>query len=247
MSPVSARDVLPVAVVGPAHGRAHVIERALRSVAEQRDCAPAELIVVDDGSTDRTAEVAQAHGARVLRHDRNRGVSAARNTGARSASQPWVALLDSDDEWLPDHLATLWALRDDHVLVGGALLWIGTDGRAERISAPPAGQAGRLRSPAPLLFPENFLQPSAVILSRDAFERAGGFDEEMRLAEDLDLWVRMLERGTGCVTHRVVSIYRVHGGQASSGQRAALRAAHAAIARRYADRPWCPPALVESA
>src|SRR5438552_16330121 len=101
MSRVSARDVLPVSVVVPAHDRAHVIERALRSVAEQRDCAPAELIVVDDGSTDRTAEVAQAHGARVLRHDRNRGVSAARNTGARSASQPWVALLDRDDEWLP--------------------------------------------------------------------------------------------------------------------------------------------------
>src|SRR5438132_14127317 len=101
MSRVSRREVLPVSVVVPAHDRAEVIERALESVAEQRDCEPAEVIVVDDGSTDRTAEVAEANGAEVIRHGRNRGVSAARNTGVRAAAQPWIALLDSDDEWLP--------------------------------------------------------------------------------------------------------------------------------------------------
>src|SRR5205814_6119521 len=111
MSRVSRREVLPVSVVVPAHDRADVIERALRSVAEQRDCEPAEVIVVDDRSTDRTAELAEAHGARVLRHDRNRGQAAARNTGVRATVQPWIALLDTDDEWLPDHLAVLWPLR----------------------------------------------------------------------------------------------------------------------------------------
>ena len=247
MSRVTPPDVLPVSVVVPAHDRAHVIERALSSVAGQRGCAPAEVIVVDDGSTDRTAELAEEHGARVIRHDRNRGVSAARNIGVRWAAQPWIAWLDSDDEWLPDHLAALWPLRGDHVLVGGALLWVGPGGRAERVSARPAGQGGDLRSPAPLLFPENFLQPSAVLLRRDAFDRAGGFDEGMRLAEDLDLWVRMLELGTGFVTDRVISVYRVHGGQASTDQRAGLRTAHEAIVRRYAGRPWCPPALLERA
>lgn len=234
---------LPVSVVVPARDRAHLIERALASVARQRPRPPAEVIVVDDGSSDGTGEVAERQGARVLRHDRNRGVAAARNAGVAAAEHPWVAFLDSDDEWLPDHLAVLWGLRGEHALVGGSLVWLRDDGSAYRLVAPQARTAGELTSPAPLLFPENFLLPSATMVSRDAFERAGGFDETMRLAEDLDLWVRLLDAGSAYVTERVVSVYRGHPGQASV-DRGGLRAAHEAIVLRHADRAWCTPALL---
>ena len=96
---------LPVTVVIPAWNRARELPAALASVARQT-AQPAEVVVVDDGSTDRTAEVAAAHGARVVRHEENRGVSAARNSGIAAASHDWIAFVDSDDEWLPRHLQT---------------------------------------------------------------------------------------------------------------------------------------------
>ena len=70
------------------------------------------MIVVDDASTDDTAEVAEAFGAQVIRHERNLGAAAAYESGLRAASHEWVALLDDDDEWLPHHL--------EHALVAHA-------------------------------------------------------------------------------------------------------------------------------
>ena len=98
---------LPVAVVIPAHNRANMVARAVRSALTQRPNPPTEVIVVDDCSNDETGEAARLAGARVIRHHVNRGEAEARNTAIRAATQPWVALLDSDDEWLPHHLAEL--------------------------------------------------------------------------------------------------------------------------------------------
>src|SRR3954469_17155942 len=109
-------EPLPVSVVIPAYRRAAMAERAVRSAFAQRR-PPAEVIVVDDASGDDTAARVEAAGARVVVHDRNRGRGAARNSGLRAAANDWVALLDSDDAWLPEHLTTLWPARDDHLLL----------------------------------------------------------------------------------------------------------------------------------
>ena len=116
----SAPAKLPVSVIIPAFNRADTLPRALHSILAQRPAVPTEIIVVDDHSEDESATVAATLGARVIRHDRNQGAAAARNTAVTAAGQPWLATLDSDDEWLPDHLATLWPLRAGHVLVAGA-------------------------------------------------------------------------------------------------------------------------------
>ncbi len=93
-----------VSVVIPTFNRASVVTRALESVLLQTR-PPDELLVVDDGSTDDTAERVRAElpGVRVIEQE-NRGVSAARNAGIRAATGTWIALLDSDDEWLPEKL-----------------------------------------------------------------------------------------------------------------------------------------------
>ena len=105
---------LPITVIIPAYNRADTVARAVASALAQRPSRPAEVVVVDDGSADDTAEAARLAGARVVRHSVNRRLGAARNTGLSNATQPWIALLDSDDEWLPHHLASLWPLRGPH-------------------------------------------------------------------------------------------------------------------------------------
>jgi glycosyltransferase involved in cell wall biosynthesis len=228
---------VPVSVVIAAYNRAELLRRAIASVRAQRPAAPAEIVVVDDASRDDTAAVAEELGARVIRHPVNRGESAARNTAMAAASHDWVAVLDSDDEWLPWHIDTLWSRRADHVLVSGASLRCGDDPAADRVH----GVAGRadsvIRSPADLLFPENVVPGSGVMMRRDVALAVGGYDEEMLHCEDLDLLVRCLELGTGLAAREVTLIYHLHGDQLSS-QRAEMKAMHAYVADRYRDRAW---------
>jgi GT2 family glycosyltransferase len=216
-----------VSVVVPAYNRERLLPRAIRSVAAQRPSPPAEIIVVDDGSTDGTAAVAERLGVRVVTQASNQGAAAARNAGMRAATQPWIALLDSDDEWLPHLLATLWQLRDGHVLVSASSLACGDDPADDRVGGVPSRRPVLVRSPAPLVFPHNFIASSGVLVRRDAIQAVGGYRTDLRYAEDFALWLGVLERGTGLTVPTVVSIYHRHGGQksGSSDARAAQRRA----------------------
>ena len=106
-----ARPRLSVCVIVPALNRAATLSRCIASVWAQRPHLPAEVVVVDDGSSDDTA-LATRLGASIVQHPVNRGLSAARNSGLYATECEWVAFLDSDDEWLPGHLDHLWRLRD---------------------------------------------------------------------------------------------------------------------------------------
>lgn len=235
-----ATEPLPVTVVVPVFNRSTELPRALASVAAQQPARPAEVLVVDDGSDDGSAEVAKRLGVRVIDHRHNRGASAARNTGVAAARYPWVAFLDSDDEWLPDHLASLWPLRRGHVLAASSGLRCG--GRKPRIQGTVGRRPKVLRSAAPLAFPHNRLGTSATLVRRDAFERAGGFSEELRLAEDLDLWYRLLEQGTGILTPRVTALYWVDEREVAMGD---MLSTAASITESYAHRPWLSGAQLE--
>src|SRR6187551_867813 len=93
-----------IAVVIPTFNRANLVGRAIESVLNQT-VAPAEIIVVDDGSTDETASVCRRYGTRVrYQWQKNAGASASRNLGIKLASRPWIAFLDSDDYWTNEHL-----------------------------------------------------------------------------------------------------------------------------------------------
>ncbi len=157
---------LPITVIIPAYNRADTVARAVASALAQRPSRPAEVVVVDDGSADDTAEAARLAGARVVRHSVNRRLGAARNTGLSNATQPWIALLDSDDEWLPHHLASLWPLRGTHVLIAASALRCAPDGQQLHLGRPSlrAGRCGRPRtSPR-----ARSSSSSAVLARRDA-------------------------------------------------------------------------------
>jgi glycosyltransferase involved in cell wall biosynthesis len=185
------------AVITVYNGEA-VLRRSIESVLRQT--APvAELIVVDDGSTDGTPHVARSFGDRVsyVRQE-NRGVAAARNAGIHRARSRWIAFLDDDDEWLPDKVARQRAALDtqpEAALCYSALFARLLDGTTRRRHVRPdeLPRIMRLRNPFP---------PSVVMARRDALLELAGFDERLRGAscEDWDLNVRFLTR------YRVVDV-----------------------------------------
>jgi len=185
-----------VSVIIPAYNAAKFLAETLESALGQT-LSDIEVIVVDDGSKDQTAQVAQSFPAVRYVHQQNAGVSAARNTGAAHAKGEFLAFLDSDDLWHPDKLRQqVEALRQhpDSVFC-----------RTEAASDPTRQaeiQRGQRASGAPHeLIPDfhtSFLVPylttSTVMVRRSAFEAAGGFDTRLRIAEDVDFYLRVLVR-----------------------------------------------------
>jgi len=244
-SDVADNAALPLSVVIPAYNRETMIGRAVQSAFAQTPRPPAEVIVVDDCSDDATGAVAREHGATVIRHEANRGEGGARNTGIAHAKHPWIALLDSDDEWLPHLLDTLWRLKGDHVLVGAASLNCGDDPGADRFAGTTKTRPAVLRSPAALIYPENYVAASGTMVRADAVRAVGGYDETLSHGADLDLWLRVLEHGTGVVAPVVGVIYHLHDGQVTNDHRAmAERQLH--VLRSYADRDWWSGSKVEA-
>ena len=209
-----------ISVVIPAYQSAAWLHTALASVAGQSE-RPAQVVVVDDCSTDATSEVAAAWQSFLplvlLRHDVNRGPGATRRTGIAACTGDLVALLDADDAWLPDHLQVLHRTWRE---VGGlvtarALRWAPGAGLARcdtgrRVPIPTHEEQ------LPAAYRENFVFPT-VLFSRVDHDRAGGF-AELRRSEDWDLWVRMLRSGTRVTAadHPTV-LYRLSSGSLSAG------------------------------
>lgn len=172
-----------VAVVIPVYNGACYLAAAIESVLAQ-SLPPAEVIVVDDGSTDDGAAVACAFGppVRVLTQT-NRGPAAARNLGVAHSSGDLLAFLDADDLWLPDKLARqMQVLQDDPLcaaVVGGVENFISPElGVAQRWAlAQAAAQTGDVHV-------------GALLIRREAFRRIGGFDPRWRHTEFVEWWAR---------------------------------------------------------
>jgi len=242
---------LPVSVVIPAWNREREIGPAIASVRAQ-DRPAAEILVVDDGSTDATAEVAGRAGARVLRQE-NRGVSAARNAGIEAATQPWIAFLDSDDVWEPDRLSSQWEARalapdvgllfSDHAVFDETGV-TGPSALAERSAYRDVRRTelapGVFRcdgaSLGMAMFGGNLVKPSTVLVDRELLRSVGLFDTTFGHAEDRELNLRLLARTDAVLIARPLVRYRMHEGGASAD---ALRMALGAVT--VADRVLAAP------
>jgi len=182
-----------ISVVIPVHDRARLLPRALDSVLAQRRPAD-EVIVVDDGSTDATAELLQSRypELRCLRQP-NRGVSSARNLGIRASRGEWIALLDSDDAWHPDKLAEqVRALQaaPQHRLCHTDEIWIRHGVRVNPMKKHAKSGGHIFRR----CLPRCVISPSSVLIHRSLFEEVGLFDETLPACEDYDLWLRICAR-----------------------------------------------------
>lgn len=235
-----SHHTVPVTVVIPAFNRERYVAQAVASAVGQRGSCPERVLVIDDASTDRTAEVARSAGAEVITVSQNGGGAQARARGIAEASTQWIALLDSDDYWTPGHLDQLWNARGSHAILSSGSLACTSDGAAVSYMGPKTGRPLVLHSPAEL-YPTNFISTSGVMFDREIALRVGGFRTDLRWAEDLDLWLRILEQSTGLVLPDPTVRYRLHEGQKVNDPGA--RSAQRALLLAYSERPWWTPAV----
>lgn len=196
-----------VSVIIPAYNREATIARAMDSVLAQT-LADLELIVVDDASTDRTAEVVAAYAdprVRLLRHDTNRRAAAARNTGIRAARGQYVAFLDSDDVWFPDKLATQVAdLEAAPADVRASCTAFEVVRWGELFRITPA-----LLSHRQVFMGCDWSPGTTLMVRRDVFDTVGRLDESFGRYEDWDWALRYTRRYRIRVVPRaMVRLYR---------------------------------------
>jgi glycosyltransferase involved in cell wall biosynthesis len=180
-------------VIIPTFNRAAFLAEAIDSVLAQTE-KDFELIVVDDGSTDRTRELVAAYENRIRYFFQPRaGVAAARNRGIRQAAGNFIAFLDSDDLWLPKKLSRQIEWMQAHpeiMLCHTDEIWIrrGIRVNQKKIHAKAGGWI------YPLCLPRCIISPSSVLMRRELFDSVGRFDEQFPICEDYDLWLRVAAR-----------------------------------------------------
>ena len=182
-----------VSVVIPTFNRRELLLRALASVYAQTLPA-AQIIVVDDGSTDGSGlAVKQAYPQVDYLWQPNRGVSSARNVGIGYADHPWIALLDSDDEWLPAKLASQFRRlgeTQEIKICHCEEIWI-RHGRRVNSGKRHVKPEGEIFADC---LPLCAMSPSSILIHRTVWAEVGLFDEQLPACEDYDLWLRITAR-----------------------------------------------------
>ena len=183
-----------VSVIIPTYNRAHLVGRAIRSVLDQTR-QDFELIVVDDGSTDKTGRVVRSFTddrIRYLRHERNRGGAAARNTGIKAARGTYIAFLDSDDEWLPEKLEKQveeFQRADESVGVVYCAFWWCEEGAKLLSPSPPSLEKEDFQK---LIHKRRaYVWTVTAMVRRNVLQAVGGFDERLPRCQETELWMRV--------------------------------------------------------
>jgi len=199
-----------ISVILPVHNRADVLPRAIGSVLEQ-ELKDFELIVIDDGSTDASAEVAKSFDderIRLIRLERNRGGNVARNEGIRAASAPLIAFLDSDDRYLPNKLARVAAEferrpRLDLLVDSFVKVQPPRSPKAEVIRRNPViDDREQFRT---ALFTRRLWKATpAITVKREIALEAGLFDETLRRLQDFEFLIRVSELANCASTDEVL-------------------------------------------
>ncbi len=197
-----------ISVIIPLYNKEREVESSLNSVLAQT-YAPVEILVVDDGSTDRSAEVVRSLNSPLIRliTQPNAGVSAARNRAAAEAQGDYIALLDADDRWHPEFLAEIAALITEFPDCG--LYCTGfevTDGVSTH-PAPSPDQRGIVADFFGQSAHQYIAIPSACSIPKAVYTAEGGFPEGMKIGEDLYLWTKIARRYKVCFSPKRLVYY----------------------------------------
>ena len=194
-----------ISVIIPVYNCERYVEEAVRSVIGQT-LKPCEIIVVDDGSTDKSADIVKRFGEKVSYfYQPNGGAAKARNVGVAKASGDFLAFLDSDDVWVPDKLAGQLDVFERNPSVDMVFGYVQNFHSPEltvemkaKIQGPMQAMPGRVAG--------------ALLIKRSSFLRAGFFEESLRVGEFMDWYLRAKEKNLKCVIlDEVLLKRRLHG------------------------------------
>ena len=214
-----------VSVIIPVFNRAHLVGDAVASVLAQHGVR-FEIVIVNDGSTDATGSViddlAQQHPHITAIHQPNRGPAAARNTAVAASHGPWITFLDSDDTMPTDRLANqldaIAPADQPAIVIGEQTIEV-----APGVDPPPSITEALTEGGADLYF-------MSLMTSRVAFDSVGGFDEALRIGEDVDFVYRLRYHGVEVITcSQVWTHRRIHGDNLIYDDAAARRAVFAVL------------------
>lgn len=204
---------MKISVVIPTYNRQDFIKKAIQSVQNQTVKID-EIIIIDDGSNDNTKEIIKDLNIKYI-YQENSGVSKARNRGIKEAKNSWIAFLDSDDVWNDTKIEKQinFHKQNPHILLSHTdELWI----RNDKI----INQKKHQQKPSGFCFLDNItsckIGPSTVMMHKDIFDDIGLFDEDLKVCEDYDLWIRISNKyEIGLIDEKLMTKYAGHANQLS--------------------------------
>lgn len=211
---------MKISVVIPTYKRPELLDRLLASIAQQTQ-KPDEVIVVDDCSKmdDKYLEVIERHKTSpyqlgFLSLEKNSGAPTARNTGINLAKGEWVALVDDDDEWLPEKLSKQIELINSSQVenLGFVYTWTAAKGQKGQESYESCISVRGNTKKALLV--TNYIMSASVLIKKEALQKTGGFQTDFPSCQDWDAWIRIALLNYGFdVVEEVLTIYHRHGGE----------------------------------
>jgi len=214
---VNLKD-MQIDVIIPTFNRASVLPKAIASVIEQ-SFQDFQLYIIDDGSTDETRSVVEKYlqNQKVhYFHQKNQGVSSSRNHGIKISSSEWICFLDSDDEWLPQKLATQSAFSENNPqfnFIHSNEIWIRNGIRVNAKARFDKGSQDLFKRSLELCL----ISPSTVMLKRELIQKHNYFDETFEICEDYDLWLKILAtEEVGFISENLIKKYGGHEDQLST-------------------------------
>jgi glycosyltransferase involved in cell wall biosynthesis len=197
---------MDISVVIPSYNRYETLKRALTSVYAQ-SFKPKEVIVIDDGSCDKTSNIQNLFPDIKYFYQKNSGVSSARNLGIKKAAYKWLAFLDSDDVWHKEKLAfhAIFHKKNPHILMSYTNeRWI-RDG--VEVAMPQKYQKfhGDIFDAS---LSHCIIAPSATLMHKNLLQDVGFFDESLEVCEDYDMWLRVaLKNSIGLIDKKLITKY----------------------------------------
>ncbi|WP_426413183.1 glycosyltransferase family 2 protein [Bradyrhizobium ganzhouense] len=238
-----------ISVVIPLYNKADFILKTLRSAADQID-VEFEIIVVDDGSTDGGARLVESTGRLRLIQQANAGVSTARNRGVAAAEGKWIAFLDADDLWSPDHLAGLLnAAKDNSAIAAFSNLQLQSRAGGPLIDRKVAAQKVEDYFSFALANGGYPMSSSSILVLRDELLAAGPFAVGVSAGEDIDMWCRLACQGAFVYNAKLSATYNDAHSPNNTASGGAREIARPLFAQRFPNmirEGGVPPALVES-
>lgn len=191
---------MSIDVIIPVFNQAKYLKDSIKSVIMQG--VKVNIYVIDDASSDNPEDLVKNYDINLIKNKKNLGPAGARNVGAGLGKSEYIAFLDADDMMLKDRLnISLSEIKKSDMICGNYKLLI----NRIRITGPFYKNPPIINRES--LLKQNYVASGSVMIKRSIFEKLGGFNEEYRLAEDYDLWVRLSERYSIKYVHKPLYLY----------------------------------------